>query len=234
MTVTVIVKEFLWKLHVGKRQSVTASKLMLGSLVTQHWTRVSDKHVTKVSDEMLNEVLKLYNENFTEINEKRFTKYMRFFKRTTYVYTEKSEVKGYCLYYIIPSFSFAGVKKTATLYSFTVDNRCRRQGIGVKLLQKSILEMRLNSIDHVILYVAADNEAAIYLYQKVGFEIKEELMDICGPGKRCYKMEIKFDCKPATDDELRNDPFAIRETLSPLLILSQVSAAHLLSYHKGE
>ncbi len=219
MTVTVIVKGFLWRLHVGKRQSVIASKLILGSLVTKRWVRISDKNVINVSDEMLNDVLKLYNENFTEINEKRFTKYVRFFKRTTYVYTEKSEVKGYCLYYIIPSFSFAGVKKTATLYSFTVDNRCRRQGIGVKLLQKSILEMRMNSIDRVILYVAADNEAAINLYQRVGFEIKEGLMDICGPGKRCYKMEIKLDCKPATDDELKYGPFAIRDTLSPLLIL---------------
>lgn len=216
---TVIVKGFLWKLHVGKRQSVTASKLVLGSLVTQRWVRVSDKHVTKVSDEMLNDVLKLYNENFTEINEKRFTKYVRFFKRTTYVYTEKSEVKGYCLYYIMPSFSFAGMKKTATLYSFTVDNRCRRQGIGVKLLQKSILEMRLNSIDSAILYVAADNEAAINLYQRVGFEIKEELMNICGPGKRCYKMEIKLDGKPATEDELKDGPFTVRDTLSSLLLL---------------
>ncbi|WP_292462489.1 N-acetyltransferase [Methanolobus sp.] len=202
-----IVKGFLWKLHVGKRQSVTATKLVLGSLATQHWLRISDKYVTNVSDEMLKNVLRLYNENFTEINEKRFTKYARFFKRTTYVYTEKNEVKGYCLYYIVPSLSFARLRKTATLYSFTVDDRCRRQGIGVKLLQKSILEMRLNSIDRIVLYVAADNQPAISLYEKVGFKITGKVMDVCGPGKECYRMEIKLDNNPKPHNELHNSLF---------------------------
>ncbi|TGC09408.1 GNAT family N-acetyltransferase [Methanolobus halotolerans] len=193
MTVAALIRGFIWKIHVGKRQSVTASKLIMGSLVTQNWATVSDNHVTNVSDEMLKGMLRLYNENFSEINEKRFTKYALFFKKTTYVYTDNNEAKGYCLYYIKPSLSFSGLKKAATLYSFTVDNRCRRQGIGIKLLQKSILEMRLNSIDHIILYVATDNEAAINLYEKVGFMITEELPNICGPGKKCYKMEIRFD-----------------------------------------
>ncbi|MDW7732773.1 MAG: N-acetyltransferase [Methanolobus sp.] len=186
-------KEFVWKIHVGTRQSVTASKLLLGSLVTQNWTRISDQNVTNVSGEMIKGMLRLYNENFAEVNEERFTKYARFFKKTTYVYIDNNEVKGYCLYYIKPSLSYSGLKKTATLYSFTVDDRCRRQGIGVKLLQKSILEMRLNSIDHINLYVATDNEPAINLYRKVGFQITEEVNNICGSGKMCYKMEICFD-----------------------------------------
>ncbi|WP_406657466.1 N-acetyltransferase [Methanolobus sp. ZRKC2] len=193
MTVTALMREFIWKMHTGKRQSFAASKLLLGSLVTQKWITTPDRNVTNVSDEMLKGMLKLYNENFTEINEKRFAKYVRFFKKTTYVYIVNNEVKGYCLYYIKPSLSASGIKKIATLYSFAVDGRCRRQGIGIKLLQKSIHEMKLNSIDHITLYVARDNESAIKLYKKVGFEIKEELMDICGPGKRCYKMEIRLD-----------------------------------------
>lgn len=193
MTATAVMKEFVWKIHVGTRQSVTASKLLLGSLVTHNWARISDQNVTNVSDAMLKDMLRLYNENFTEVNEKRFTKYARFFKKTTYVYIDNNEVKGYCLYYIKPSLSSSGLEKTATLYSFTVDDRCRRQGIGVKLLQKSILEMRLNSIDHINLYVATDNEAAINLYKKVGFEITGEVMNICGSGKKCYKMEIGFE-----------------------------------------
>lgn len=193
MTATAVMKEFVWKIHVGTRQSVSASKLLLGSLVTHNWAMISDQNVTNVSGEMLKDMLKLYNQNFTEVNEERFTKYARFFKKTTYVYIDNNEVKGYCLYYIKPSLSFPRLKKTATLYSFTVDDRCRRQGIGVKLLQKSILEMRLNSIDHINLYVATDNEPAINLYRKVGFEITEEVMNICGSGKKCYKMEISFD-----------------------------------------
>jgi ribosomal-protein-alanine N-acetyltransferase len=123
------------------------------------------------------------------------------------VYTENNEVKGYCLYYIIPSLSSAGLKKTATMYSFTVDGRCRGQGIGFRLLQKSLLEMQLNSIDRIILYVAADNQPAINLYEKVGFKIAEEVMDVCGPGKECYRMEIRLDNNPKPDNELPNSLF---------------------------
>jgi len=193
MTVTALMKDFMLKIHVGKRQSITASKLVLGSITTQSWARISDRNVKNVSDELLKGMLRLYNENFTEINEERFTKYARFFKKTTYVYVYNNEVKGYCLYYIKPSISSFRLKRTATLYSFTVDRRCRRQGIGLKMLQKSLLEMRLNSIDRINLYVDINNEPAINLYKKVGFEITEEVMDICGPGKKCYKMEVEFD-----------------------------------------
>jgi ribosomal-protein-alanine N-acetyltransferase len=219
MTVTAIAKEFLWKLQVAKRQSLAASKLMLGSLAIQRWVRVSDNHVTHVSDEMLNDVLKLYNDNFTEINEKRFTKYVRFFKKTTYVYTDKNGVKGYCLYYIMPSLSSFGLKKTATIYSFTVDDRCQRQGIGTSLLQKSILEMRLNSIDRIKLYVDSDNENAISLYRKVGFDITEEVMNICGPGKKCYKMKMKLDGNPINDGGPDYNPFTVSDRIPLLLLL---------------
>lgn len=209
MPIEAIESGFVWKLHVAKRQSMTACKLMLGSLAIHRWVRVSDNHVTHVSDETLEDVLRLYNENFTEINEKRFTMYARSFKKTTYVYTDNNEVKGYCLYYITSPLSSLGLKKTATMYSFTVDGRCRGQGIGVKLLQKSMLEMRLNSIARIKLYVAADNEPAIGLYKKVGFKVTEEVMDICGLGKRCYKMEIKFDEKTQYGSDLSDNPFMV-------------------------
>ncbi len=193
MAASIFTRGIICKLHVGKRQLITAFKLIIGSLITRKWVKISDMHVDNISGEMLSKVIKLYNDNFIEINEKRFSRYIHLFNKTTYVYTDHNEVKGYCLYFIIPSISSSRLKKTATLYSFTVDARCRGQGIGVRLLQKSILEMKLNSIDSVILYVAKDNEPAINLYQKVGFEITEEIRDICGLGKECYKMEIAFD-----------------------------------------
>ncbi|WP_256622752.1 GNAT family N-acetyltransferase [Methanolobus chelungpuianus] len=210
-------KNLIWKVHMYMRQSLTASKLMVGSLITRHWVRITDKNVTNVSGEMLNEVLRLYNENFTEINEKRFTKYTRFFKKTTYVYTENNEVKGYCLYYIKPSLSIEGFQKTATLYSFTVDSRCRGQGIGAKLLQKSLLEMRLNSITSARLYVATDNTAAINLYRKVGFAVRREVMDICGPGKECYEMEIILDDRFRCDDEYQKNIFPDPQLITLLM-----------------
>jgi ribosomal-protein-alanine N-acetyltransferase len=193
MTTAIFTRGIICELHVIKRQSITAFKLTIGSLITRRWIKISDMYVDNISGEMLSNVIRLYNENFIEINEKRFSRYIHLFNKTTYVYTDHNEVKGYCLYFITPSISSGRLKKTATLYSFTVDARCRGQGIGVRLLQKSILEMKLNSIDSVILYVAKDNEPAINLYQKVGFEITEEKRDICGLGKECYKMEIAFD-----------------------------------------
>ncbi|AFV25187.1 acetyltransferase [Methanolobus psychrophilus R15] len=156
------------------------------------WKKITDKNVANVSEETLNGVLKLYRENFTEINEARFKLYTRFFKRTTYVYVDENEVRGYCLYYVMASLSKRGLARVATLYSFTVDNKYQGLGIGTKLLEKSLLEMQLHSIDRVILYVAADNEPAIGLYEKMGFKATEEVMDVCGPGKQCYQMELFF------------------------------------------
>lgn len=219
MAISAIVKSLIWKIHMFKRQSLTASKLMVGSIITQRWVRITDKNVTNVSGEMLNEVLRLYNENFMEINEERFTKYALFFRKTTYVYTRNNEVKGYCLYYIKPCLSTKGFQKTATLYSFTVDSRCRGQGIGVKLLQKSLLEMRLNSITSARLYVATDNTAAINLYGKVGFAVKRKVMDICGPGKECYEMEILLDDRFRCEDEFEKNIFQDPQLMTLLAIV---------------
>jgi ribosomal-protein-alanine N-acetyltransferase len=195
MTVEVIKRGFVWKLRTAERQSMTACKLMLGDLAIYHWVSVSDKHVTNVSNGILKDVLRLYKENFPEMNDKRFKMYARYFKKTTYVYMDNNEVKGYCFYYITSPLLSLRLKKRATLYSFVVDSRYRGQGIGTNLLQKSILEMRLNSIDRIKLYVDSDSIEAISFYRKMGFEMKEEVMDICGLGKKCYKMEIMFDEK---------------------------------------
>lgn len=177
----------------GKKQSVTAIELILGSLVTLKWVRMPDSNVVNVSDLMLKEVLRLYTESFSKVartSEKKFMVYYRFFKNTTYAYTSSNEVKGYCMYCIVLSISSTGLKRTAILDTLTVDSKYRGQGIGTSLLQKSILEMQLNSIDNVLLYVATDNDAAINLYKKAGFVITGITTGMCDLGKECYKMEI--------------------------------------------
>jgi len=193
MAAAVYEKGIVRKLQVRARQSVTAFELMLGSLITKKWTKINDKNVTVINGELLGEVIRIYNENFTERSPKLFTLYTRFFKRTTYLYADEKEVKGYCLYLIKPSLSITGLKKTAILYSFAVDTNSGGQGIGTGLLQKSLFEMRSNSVDKIILHVAKDNRAAISLYEKVGFKITDEIMDICSSGKACYQMELTFD-----------------------------------------
>jgi ribosomal-protein-alanine N-acetyltransferase len=81
MAATVPNRGLIWKLQLARRQMLTAFNLTLGSFITHHWVSISDKNVTNVSGEMLNGVLRLYNENFTEINEKRFTNTLAFLKR---------------------------------------------------------------------------------------------------------------------------------------------------------
>jgi ribosomal-protein-alanine N-acetyltransferase len=193
MAAAVHVNGIFGKLQVRARHSITAFGLMLGSLITKKWMKETDKNITTINRELLSEVLRLYNESFTERSEKLFTLYTRLFKRTTYVYVDEKGVKGYCLYLIKPSLSIRGLKKTAILDSFAVDDSSRGQGIGTRLLQKSLSEMRSNSVEKIILHVAKDNMDAISLYEKTGFEITDELMDICGTGKECYQMELTFD-----------------------------------------
>jgi len=97
---------------------------------------------------------------------------------------------GYCVYYIKPSLSHRGIKKTAVIYSIGVENKYRGQGIGKQLLRISIQEMESNGIDEILLYVNKKNYPAISLYTKFGFDVIDELPDICGEGEKCYKMKL--------------------------------------------
>jgi len=193
MTEPAIMRDFICKLHASERYMLTAFRLLFGSLVTHDWIRVQDKYVSNTGNKVPDSVLKLYSENFAMANTQRFTLYWLFFKGTAYVYKDKDTIKGYCLYYVIPSLSSRGLRKTATLHTFAVDERYKRKGVGYRLLQKSILEMRINNVHKVMLYVASDNEAAVNLYKKGGFRIRGEVMDICDPGKECYEMELVLD-----------------------------------------
>jgi len=62
------------------------------------------------------------------------------------------------------------------LWSFYVDEKFRRKGIGTQMLQKAIayfksFENQYKSGRSLVLYVYKDNEHAINLYKRNGFEI---------------------------------------------------------------
>jgi len=78
------------------------------------------------------------------------------------------------------------------MYLIAVDKDYRRRGIGKKMLDHSIDEMRLNNVYSIYLYVDKENLSAINLYKSRGFKIIEEVKDICGEEKDCYKMELEL------------------------------------------
>jgi len=180
------------KVREGKRLSFKASRLAFGSLMAKKWNTFEDANIIRANNQVLDEVLRLYNENFTEINEKMFLRYCRFFNEMCYVFLEDGKVKGYSIFFLKPVFSLTGINKTAVLYSFTVDRKYRDHGIGRRLLQKGIREMELNSVGCISLFVAVDNLPAIRLYRKMGFNVIREVDDVCGPGLRCYEMSLRL------------------------------------------
>ncbi len=180
------------KVREGKRLSFKASRLAFGSLMAKKWNTFEDANIIRVNSDVLDEVLRLYNENFTGINEKMFIRYCRFFNEMCYVFQEDGKVKGYSIFFLKPVLSFTGIKKTAVLYSFTVDGKYRGHGIGRRLLQKGIREMELNSVGCISLFVAVDNLPAISLYRKMGFNVIRKVDDVCGVGLGCYEMSLRL------------------------------------------
>jgi ribosomal-protein-alanine N-acetyltransferase len=180
------------KVREGRRLSFKASRLAFGSLMAKKWNTFEDANIIRVNNDVLDDVLRLYTENFTEINEKMFLRYCRFFNEMCYVFLEGGKVKGYSIFFLKPVLSFTGINKTAVLYSFAVDSKYRNHGIGRRLLQKGIHEMGLNSVGCISLFVAVDNLPAISLYRKMGFKVTREVDDVCGPGLRCYEMSLRL------------------------------------------
>lgn len=188
-----MVDQLVRKVRTGKRRSLKASRLAFGSLMTKRWRTFTDPDITRINSDLMAGVLRLYHENFTEINDRRFTMYCRFFSETCYAFLDRGKVVGYCIFFVKPVFSYSHIYKTATLYSLAVDSEYRGHGVGERLLQKGISEMKLNSVSCISLYVATENMPAISLYRKLGFRIHRELDDVCGPGLKCYEMDMKLE-----------------------------------------
>ena len=88
---------------------------------------------------------------------------------------KEKNVAGYIL--ILTSF------KCPRIYSIAVDPNFERQGIGKKLLEKAL--KRNNCLR---LEVRKDNEKAIRLYEKIGFEIIGEKLNYYDDGCDAWEM----------------------------------------------
>ena len=75
-------------------------------------------------------------------------------------------------------------EKTLYLYGLMVENRFRRQGKGEAILHDCLEKGEAGVYEKVILQVDSRNEAAMQLYTKMGFTIKDGLSYYDGERKR--------------------------------------------------
>ena len=76
------------------------------------------------------------------------------------------------------------------LHRLVVDPRSRRQGIGTDLVRAGLETVRQLGVRAVILDVAYHNEAAIALYQQLGFEQLSARQDYYGPGQHSLILKL--------------------------------------------
>ncbi len=111
---------------------------------------------------------------------------------------ETGEVVGYIIAGLrIPSFFERLERRTRALVglpvdpdgrrghimNFAVDPRRRGRGVGEALLREGLEYLRVLGAETAELEVRADNRAAIKLYEKHGFRVKERLPGYYGPGQ---------------------------------------------------
>jgi len=70
-----------------------------------------------------------------------------------------------------------------------VDPATRRRGYGERLMLASFERLAAHGIDQVRLTVHGENEAAVGLYQKLGFALLGEVEDYLGPGETRLLLE---------------------------------------------
>ena len=76
------------------------------------------------------------------------------------------------------------------VYSLAVHPDARGRGVGRKLLQGLIGRLQRRGVRRVSLEVESTNQAAVALYESLGFKGDEPLADYYGPGKLGRRMRL--------------------------------------------
>ena len=163
-----------------------------GIFLLKRWGKIEKENIGTVDDTMIPEILRIQAEGFEHEKQGELIKYSKKFRDIFYVITSQDKVIGYCTYRLKPAFSSRGFEKKSVIYSIAIDSKFRNKGFGRKLLEESIMEMKLNRVSSVLLFVNVKNAPALKLYQKTGFSIVDKVDNICGQNERCYKMEMKL------------------------------------------
>jgi [ribosomal protein S18]-alanine N-acetyltransferase len=163
-----------------------------GICLLRKWEQTEKENIITVDDSMLPEILRIQAEGFIKHNSKKILRYSKDFRVIFYVIKSQDQIAGYCIYYLRPVISFKGLEKEARITEIAIDKSFRDKGLAKDLLKKSIQEMKLNGIKSILLYVDINNESAIRLYKKIGFQITKEIKDICGRNEMCLEMRLRL------------------------------------------
>ncbi|KAJ5248726.1 Acyl-CoA N-acyltransferase [Penicillium chermesinum] len=84
-------------------------------------------------------------------------------------------------------------KGVALLHKVCVIESCRRQGIGGLLMSYIQERLRREGCQYIQLWVDKAREPARKLYQRCGFEEKEQIPDYYSPGRAGIRMTLDLD-----------------------------------------
>lgn len=86
--------------------------------------------------------------------------------------------------------AFSTVGELADLHRLVVAPAYRRQGLGLRLVRAGLLAVRHLGARAAMLEVAYTNDAAIALYQRLGFEQLVARQDYYGPGQHALILKL--------------------------------------------
>lgn len=86
--------------------------------------------------------------------------------------------------------SFKTVGELADLHRLVVAPAYRRRGVGADLVRAGLAAVRHQGAHAVVLEVDYDNEGAIRLYQRLGFEQLSARQNYYGPGQHALIMKL--------------------------------------------
>ncbi len=187
--------------RVGQTARTTRNGLLdlWGRAQTRGWISAEGVGAGTIRPDALPGALALYAETFG-MPGRTLARYARLFPHLFYVVEDDGDLAGYCCCYVRPAFSPEGLAKRARIYSFAVDPRHRRQGVGRRMRGRCMAEMARNGVAAIDLYVDRENLPAIALYTKFGMLPVEEVPDVCGDGKDCYRLERTFAVRGSSAD----------------------------------
>lgn len=82
------------------------------------------------------------------------------------------------------------VGDTADLHRLVVSPKARRQGVGSALVRAGVAAVSHYGARTIMLEVGWDNEPAIALYQRAGFEQRAARQDYYGPGQHALILKM--------------------------------------------
>ncbi len=91
---------------------------------------------------------------------------------------------------------------TGRIYSLAVSDQCRGRKIGARLLETMVEGLIARGVKRAFLEVEGDNDSALRLYERHGFQIIGDLPDYYGPGRHGIHMMRELSLLPENNAPL--------------------------------